>query len=186
MDAAAAIESHYVRRWGPVEGRFALGVGPARHVRELQGLDVLRFTKTDGVAVFATRGMTPAGATETLEVHVLARPSDAERDAFSLVELLSVVAHYHRTGARLGLGHTFDIGRAWLPRATCTYGLLSLPYLDGPALEWLETPRTRFLWLIPITAAERAFKVAHGLDALEERFEQTLFDYLDPARPSVC
>jgi len=41
------------------------------------------------------------------------------------------------------------------------------------------------LWLVPITQAERDFKVTHGIEALEDLFEQTSFDYLNPIRPSV-
>ena len=58
--------------------------------------------------------------------------------------------------------------------------------LDGPRLEWLEKPRVRFLWLIPLTANEVEFKRANGLDALEEKLEASRFDYLDPKRVSVC
>lgn len=102
-----------------------------------------------------------------------------------IVELLTVVAHYHRNGHRLGLGHTVNFGEPWLPGSACTRGLISLPYLDGEALEWLDEPRVRFLWLIPVTDDEVAFKAEHGLDALEERFEAAAFDYLDPLRASV-
>jgi hypothetical protein len=42
------------------------------------------------------------------------------------------------------------------------------------------------LWLIPITKAEREFKKAQGLEALEALFEKKQFNYLDPARPSVA
>jgi hypothetical protein len=63
--------------------------------------------------------------------------------------------------------------------------VLSPPYLDGQNLEWLEEPHVRFLWLIPVTEAEVAFKKAHGMEALEERFEEAQFNYLDPFRASV-
>jgi hypothetical protein len=102
-----------------------------------------------------------------------------------MIELLTIVAHYHRTGRPLGLGHTVNFGEPWLSGSACTRGLISLPYLDGEELEWLDEPRVRFLWLIPITEAEVAFKIQHGLDALEERFEEAAFDYLDPLRASV-
>ena len=44
----------------------------------------------------------------------------------------------------------------------------------------------KFLWLIPVTRAEVERKKELGLEALEERFEEAEFDYLDPHRPSVC
>lgn len=43
----------------------------------------------------------------------------------------------------------------------------------------------RFLWLIPITLAELRFKKEHGVSALEQRFEEAQFNYLDPLRDSV-
>jgi hypothetical protein len=105
------------------------------------------------------------------------------------VELLTAIAHYHRTSARLGLGHTVNLGRSWLPGSSCNFGLISLPYLDGPTLEIMNHPDfkkpVRLLWLIPITKEELIFKKTHGLEALEERFEKTGFNYLDPHRSSV-
>jgi len=89
--------------------------------------------------------------------------------------------------ARLDLGHTVNFGRPRLPGSNCNYGLISLPYLDGPGLEWfLENQRkTRCLWLIPITAGEASFAKHHGLASLENQFEQGNFNYMDAMRPSV-
>ena len=103
------------------------------------------------------------------------------------VELLTTIAHYHRTAIRLGHGHTVNFERPWLPGSQCQFGLISLPYLDGPKLEWLEagSKRIRFLWLIPITEAEKDYKKAEGLEALEKKFEEASFNYLDPERESV-
>jgi hypothetical protein len=120
---------------------------------------------------------------DRIELHLLTRRSGQVLD--ELVELLTAVAHYHRTGRRLAVGHSVNFGRPWLPGSACTHGLISLPYLDGPELEWLAAPAVRFLWLIPVTEAEVSFKKSRGLEALEERFEATAFDYLDPRRPSV-
>ncbi len=105
-----------------------------------------------------------------------------------IVELLAVTAHYHRTGHALDLGHTVNFGRPWMPGSSCDYGLLSLPYLDGPSLEHYkitERESVRFLWLIPITPLELKYKQRLGLEALEEAFEKSRFDYSDPKRVSV-
>jgi hypothetical protein len=118
-----------------------------------------------------------------VELHLLSPRADD-----GLVELLTVIAHYHRTEAQLDAGHTVNFGRPWLPRSRCSYGLISLPYLDGPSLEYLQVDdsrQIRFLWLIPITFEERAFKIRHGLDALESRFESLEFDYANPERLGV-
>ncbi len=82
-----------------------------------------------------------------------------------------------------------NFGRPWIDGSSCSYGLVSLPYLDGPSLEEFHSSGNarliRFLWLIPITAAERDFKKRNGLEALQQRFEEAGFNYLDPARASV-
>jgi hypothetical protein len=41
------------------------------------------------------------------------------------------------------------------------------------------------LWLLPITAAERDFKVHKGLEALEQRFDACAIEYWVPGRASV-
>ncbi|MEE3715750.1 suppressor of fused domain protein [Tumidithrix elongata RA019] len=101
--------------------------------------------------------------------------------------MLTVVAHYHRTEASLADGHTVNFGRPWLPDSYCDRGLISLPYLDGSELEntVIEGANVRFLWLIPVTLKEVNYKKKEGLEALEEKFEVSHFNYLDPYRQSV-
>jgi hypothetical protein len=176
------IAEHYADVWGRKGEVRRWLQGPVYELPE--GFHVLVFAPTPErrMWTYATCGMSQPGDARPLETHLFA-PHDSE----SLVELLTVVAHYHRTGAPLGLGHTVNFGRPWLDDSHCEYGLLSLPYLDGPPLEWLELGdvRIQFLWLIPITRQERDYKKQHGLEKLEELFERQHFDYLDPKRPSV-
>ncbi|HXE53661.1 MAG TPA: suppressor of fused domain protein [Tepidisphaeraceae bacterium] len=104
------------------------------------------------------------------------------------IELLTALAHYHRTGEPVGLGHTVNFGRPWLPGSACNHGLISLPYLDGRSLEEFRLAGVgsiHFLWLIPITQSEREYKMTFGLEALEEKFDAAKLDYLNPCRPSV-
>jgi hypothetical protein len=105
-----------------------------------------------------------------------------------IVELLVATAHYHRTGHTLNLWHTVNFGRPWLEGSACEYGLISLPYLDGPRLEDFRsgTSSVKFYWLIPVTRKEVRLKAEYGVKALEERFELSSFDYVDPMRPSVA
>ncbi|MDP3237945.1 MAG: suppressor of fused domain protein [Myxococcales bacterium] len=174
---SAAIENHYTKSWGPPLRRERLTRGP---VHELPpDFEVLVFQRNDSLC-YATSSMSQPLDDEALELHLM-----AEHAQPGLVELLTVVAHYHRTGHRLGLGHSVNFGRPWLVGATASFGLISLPYLDGPDLEWSAEPRIRFLWLLPITEREREFKKAHGTEALEQRFEEAELDYLNPNRNSV-
>jgi Suppressor of fused protein (SUFU) len=133
---------------------------------------------------YATCAMSLPTDDARLELHLFS-PVQNE----GLVELLTVVAHYHRTGASLGLGHTVNFGRPWLPQSACDHGLISLPYLDGPRLEEFHSQAggglVECLWLVPITRAERQFNIDHGLEALERRLEAAKFNYLDPLRASV-
>lgn len=177
-----AIERHYSSNW---PGRFERSRWDRGPVHQLpDDFRVLVFNRTPRMVAYATCGMSQATDEDRLELHLMSAPSPHEPRP-ELVELLTVIAHFHRTGSALGLGHTVNFGRPWLPGSSCTHGLVSLPYLDGPELEWLQQPSTRFLWLVPITEGELLFKKTHGLEALEERFEAKQFDFLDPRRPSV-
>lgn len=75
------------------------------------------------------------------------------------------------------MGHTVPIGRPWAERSDCDHLLVSLPYPWSPEFEvcdW-EQGHIRVLWQLPVTAAEKAFRHEHGLEALEQR----LVDHLD-------
>jgi hypothetical protein len=124
---------------------------------------------------------------EPVELHLFAPTQEDD-----LIELLFAVAHYHRTETPLWLGHSVNFGRPWWRDSLCAHGLISLPYLDGPPLEWLDlgsNKRVRFLWLIPVTADEIEFKKKAGLEALESAFEQKkidyIIDYINPLRKSL-
>ena len=178
------ILAHYESRWGGGSSESFDPVGPEFRLKEFPtGFRVVAFAPREGrdMWTYATCGMSTELDPQPLEIHLLSPVRDSAH-----VELLCAVANYHRTGAALGHRHMVDFGRPRLLGSRCTRGLLSLPYLDGPDLEWLEgDPRIRFLWLIPVTDEERAFAKANGLGALEDRFEEKQFDYLDPGRPSV-
>ena len=102
------------------------------------------------------------------------------------VELLAMAVYYHR-GGTLGLGHTLPIGEPWLPGSVCDNLLLSLPYPFGPDLETCHVGdrHVQFLWLLPITDAERDWKVSSGLESLESRFDDVELRYWQVDRASV-
>lgn len=181
QEYAERVLRHYEDVWSSPLGTLSSRSPRAKELPETFRVAVFR--RAERMNAYATISMSLPEDSGRLELHLLTRRTLTLNA--DLCELLASVTHYHRTEQRLGLGHTVNFGKPWLPGSGCTYGLISLPYLDGPKLEVLEELDVRFLWLLPITPAERDFKVANGLEALEERFEAAGFDYLDPHRRSV-
>lgn len=177
----SALLDHYATSWGSVEESHRWTKGPYTDLGP--HFSVAQFSAANDSYAFATVGMSRVDRADPIELHILVSKEVREFD--SLVELLTVVAHYHRTGAHLGLHHTVNFGRPWLPESSCSYGFISLPYLEGIVLERSDRVAARCLWLIPVTEAEVAFKRSHGAEALELAFESAELDYLNPARASV-
>jgi hypothetical protein len=120
---------------------------------------------------------------EPVELHMFSSVKDE-----SLIELLTAVACYHRNTAKLGLNHTINFGQSWQNTSKNEYGFISLPYLDGPSLEnlsLLNKKIVKFYWLIPISKEEADFKSKYGSEALEQKFDEVNFDYLNPNRESM-
>ncbi len=104
------------------------------------------------------------------------------------VETLSMLANFHADELlRPDVGSVISIGDPWMPGSTCDHLLISIPYAYGPKLEWLQLPDIclRFLWALPITSREAAFVELNGLESLEQKFDETTLDYLNPLRTSV-
>jgi hypothetical protein len=118
------------------------------------------------------------------ELHLFSPVHEAQH-----IELLTAIDHYHHTGAAICLGDTVNFGRPWFPGSRCNYGLISLPYLDGPALEVLDMHdlglSVHCLWLVPVSKDEVEYMKRYGRDALESKLEEQRFNYLDPGRRSV-
>lgn len=181
---AKCIIRHYETGWNSTGRTRHWSRGPTHQLSP--GFCVLEFAPTSSrdMWTYATCCMSQIEDEQPVELHLFA-PNASDR----LVELLTIVAHYHRTGSRLDVGHSVDFGRPWLPESACTFGLVSLPYLDGPKIENLTVPelhvKVQCCWLIPITEKEVEYKKLAGVDALEHRFEEASFNYLDPQRASV-
>ncbi len=180
----ATLLSHYTAAWGLPARALRWTLGPTHEVPSTFSVAEFAPGPERAAWTYATCGMSGWSDASPTEVHLFS-PVQVE----SHIELLTALAHFHRTGAPLAVGHTVNFGRPWLPGSGCTRGLLSLPYLDGPKLEVAkprpDAPPIRCAWLIPVFEEEVAFKKANGLEALEARFEETGFDYLDPGRASV-
>jgi hypothetical protein len=113
--------------------------------------------------------------------HIVDRQDDEKN-----VLRLAMTAYYHH-GNHLGEGHTFPLGEPWEPGSALDHMLVSVPYTYGPDLEVCEVPggHVHFLWLLPITRAEKDFRRTDGLDALEDRFEDGGLEYWNAHRRSM-
>src|SRR5438034_4461732 len=133
MAYCASLTRHYQDFWSNRGHSFTWPTGPRWELPE--DFTVLRFSPSPkrSAWTYATVCMSQEHDEARLELHLFSPVEAAEH-----VELLTAIAHYHRTGAMLGVGHTVNFGRPWLPGSLCTHGLISLPYLDGPELEVLK------------------------------------------------
>jgi hypothetical protein len=178
----SAVENH-IRNFfrGHDFSEFAWTLGPIQ--RTLPRFRVLRVSpgpKTN-LWVYTSLGAWEANEQSRIEFMIF-----APEESLRCVELLAMKAYYHRNRS-LGLGHTFPIGEPWLEGSRCEYLLISLPYPFGPELEICNADgkHIHLFWLLPITQAERAFKVQYGQEALEEKFEERGLEYWKVERESV-
>jgi len=179
----AELVAHYEKNWRQRATYRRLLRGPGHHLP--RSFKVLEFPpgKQREVWTYATCGMSPPEDRHRRELHVF-----APHESIEPVEILYETTVFHRKGTRLRAGASFNIGRPWMDRSKCSWGLVANPFLDGPKLEHLGTDDERdvtCLWLIPITRSERDYKVEFGIDALTSLFSERGVNFLDPERPSV-
>jgi hypothetical protein len=176
------LQNHFECKW-EVEGvRSKWKKGPVHKLHK--DFSVIEFPpgSVHNLWIYSTLGMSLARKEDNIiELHLFSNKQDD-----SLVELLTIIASYHRNGEPLGLYHTVNFGIPWQDESKCDHGYISLPYLDGEDLEIYDNGNDHVhnLWLIPITKAERDFKIKEGWEALEEQFEIKNLDYANPDRPS--
>ena len=155
MNEVGAIENHYISIWKTTPESCAFNKGPFHELP--QGFKVLLFPPRAerDLWTYATCGMSYGIVSDGMELHLFS-PEKSD----DLVEILYALAHFHHTGSMLGLWHTVNFGRPWLRSSECNFGLISLPYLDGPTLENSKhgNDEIKFYWLIPVTGAEVDFK----------------------------
>jgi Suppressor of fused protein (SUFU) len=176
------ILDHYRQNWRADALPCSFSRGPVHDLPT--DFSVVKFPPHAGrdMWTYATCCMSHPDDASQIELHVFSPAESPE-----IEEILFATAHFHRTGVRLDLGHTVNFGRPWIGSSDCEYGLISLPYLDGPELESASKNglAAKFYWLIPITEAEKNFKARYGLEELEQRFDEAELDYLNPARASL-
>ncbi|MFI2380443.1 suppressor of fused domain protein [Streptomyces sp. NPDC018964] len=187
VSAAEAVESH-VRAF--FEGHSVevvdYDLGPERRavVPGLRVLVVGPGPRGDGWA-YVTAG---CWAAREKDGHGLEFVMTAHVRDQRFIELMAMIAHYHRGGRRLNLEHSMPIGEPWVPGSPCDHLLISLPYLHGPGLEHCPVPggHAHILWTLPVTTAEIEFRRRHGHEALERLFDEAGIIPTDPFRASVA
>jgi suppressor of fused protein SUFU len=183
-DVCGALEEH-VRRFfaGRTIDVFTWRAGPIReqnpHFRVLR---VSPETTTDVWTYVSVGGWAATDEDFGMEF-LICTPSTQDR----AVELLAMTVFYNREGT-LDIGHTLPIGEPWLPGSKCDHLLVSLPYPFGPDLQTCHVGdrHVEFLWLLPISEAERDLKISSGLEALESRFDEVGLKYWQIDRASVA
>lgn len=178
--------AHHVWPDRKLEG-YSWGLGPISESMPEFRVFQMQPATPDQSWVYLSSGMSMAVQAEGvgLELFVLSPVEEVLH-----VELLAMLAHYgcEPTRPEIGLHSILNLGRPWLEGSACEHLLISLPYTLGPRVEWMESegePKTRILWLLPITAQEAAFARQHGVEALEQEFDRHKINPVDPNRPSV-
>ena len=178
-----SLQNHYNNYFGINGQKTIWEIDP--HNKMHQEFFVLEFApnKKHNMWTYCTVGMSLDREDEILiELFIFSPKKDR-----ALIELLTIVASYHKNSAPLNLHHTFNIGQPWLDNSVCDYGFISLPYLDGEKLEIFEYENNviHCFWIIPITDSEKNYKIKKGCEALEDLFEEKGIQYLNSARKSL-
>lgn len=181
----ATVIDHYHQVWGVCAYEARWKIGPIENLPESFRVLVFEPTQERKTWVYATCGMSEIPGESSIEMHMF---SPVEYSGH--IELLTVVAHYHRSGHPLNaVGSTVNFGREWMPESQLTYGLISRPYRDGPSLERILDKNGNLLamcyWLLPITKAEREYKRQFGLEKLEALFDEHGLQYANARRSSI-
>jgi hypothetical protein len=176
------IINHYKNNWSLENAYFiTLEDGPMKSYNPEFTILVNPPTEERKMWTYATVGMSDT-KDNAMELHLF-----SEKENNDIAEILTIIAYYKLTENNLKLDDTVNFGKPWFSNSKCDYGLISLPYLDGPKLENfnLGNKKISFYWLIPITKEERDFRWQYGIEKLEELFESNQFNYLNPYRKSV-
>ncbi|MBS1624356.1 MAG: suppressor of fused domain protein [Bacteroidetes bacterium] len=173
---------HYKFAWKVDPSIYIYDKGPFNKISP--NFRVLEFSPIQGSHewIYSTLNMSNYKIPNPIELHI----HSAKKDP-TIIELLTCITYYHQNTRNINLNDTINFGRPWQEKSQCSFGLISLPYLDGPSLENFlsDSVQVKCYWLIPITETEKRFALNNSINALEEKFENSGFNYLDPYRFSV-
>lgn len=157
---------------------YKLETGPMKKFCEDFSILVIPPTEDRNMWIYATLGMS-INNRNGFELHIFSNSKNNR-----LIDILTSISYYQMKEGILDLNSTVNFGTAWASNSKCEYGLISLPYLDGPSLENFKL-EIKCYWLIPITLSERNYRWEKGIDKLEQLFEDNNLNYLDKYRKSI-
>lgn len=183
MDYKENLLEHYKKNWSSNFNLLKWKKVPI--VYTANELNIIEFppTRKRNMWTYATCGMSKVNYENPIEIHIFSKKKSEE-----LCEILTAIVYYHQaSGNVLNLWHTVNFGKPWMENSECNFGLISLPYLDGPNIEdfLFNNKIIKCYWLIPITEAELKYKKEKGVESLELLFENKNFDYSDSSRRST-
>jgi hypothetical protein len=187
-DLLIHLEAHLVAALGEPSGRASVTFLGTEQI------DVLRFTTLAGdLTRYATVGMARYPMTDPTAAVIdgsgpraelllsLATPRDEVFRALAVLAAAPVVEGLVITpGASLALGEPLWPGSGFQDLLVAEPGGLV------PDLELDSQTRVGFFPVLPMTAAEAAWKRVHGATALRERWLSQRTDLRDPLRPAVA
>lgn len=190
-EATRSVEEHVRKHFSGHSVVSCLPFGGSRGKARLDQLSILRVSPGPRQALLAHMTVGCWDSVHDVQGHgaeffMLSRPDAGDARA---IELLTRHAFFHAgpREQRVAVGDTVFLGEPWVRGSACDHALISLPYPLGAEFEHCDWNggHAHMLWFLPITARERAFKVANGVDALESTFEEMAVDFSDPLRLSV-
>lgn len=182
MNYNKIIQKHYLDNWNQEGKSIVWEMGPMNDLDNHFSILEFEPRKDTNMWAYATCCLTDDFQENPIELFMF-----SPKKSMECIEILTALAFYHKTESELALWHTVNFGKGWFSGSKLTHGLISLPYLDGPNLENLELGEDliKFYWLIPISESEAKFKDREGIEALEQKFDNGDFNYLNPNRKSV-
>jgi hypothetical protein len=189
---AAIREAHYQEHFGPL-------TEPVMRSRDgkVPTVDVYSFRPNDvrDYWTFITSGMSdvpqslPEGTPEIFARRTELLMYATESAPWRLFALKLLAEYPFEQGTWIHAWHSVDVGAPLSPESSLSALFLLPPAMEDPQrFDRLEIAgeRVNILWVVPITAAEQAFALERGPQALEEILFEADFDQLlDTGRDSL-
>ena len=123
----------------------------------------------------------PESVDADLELFIYSRTNNSD-----IKQTLTNVEDYIKSNT-VELEDVIPLSEPWLPGSKCKNLLVSLPHLEGEALERFNYRNniTHLFWLIPITEEEKRYREEFGIEALEHVFEEKKVQYANVKRQSL-